>query len=145
MYNYDTINTFISSVFSEVGINEEDLLNTEYQYLVVNNTLIFCIDGCSTWTANRILFRMQGMSKKVLGLKFSCPQREFSLHYWNGYDLLEDTWDDRFSVTHWCVFGKPYSLRMFNRIYEPECVPRFSQRMRVYCNCENFYKEKLTG
>lgn len=63
----------------------------------------------------------------------------------NGYDLLEDTWDDRFSVTHWCVFGKPYSPRMFNRIYEPECVPRFSQRMHVYCNCENFYKEKLTG
>ena len=143
MCNYNAINAFIDSVFNEISIDDEELRGIEYQYLVINNTLVFCINGCRLWTANRILFRIQGLIQKTLGFKFSCPQREFSLHYGNGYDLLEDSWDDRFSVMHWCVFGKPYSLRMFNRIYEPECVPRFSQRMRVYCNYGGFIKRSL--
>ena len=114
MYDYDAINAVIDSVFNEIDINLKELESIGYQYLVINNTLVFCINGCRLYTANRILFRIQGLIQKTLGLKFSCPQKEFSLLYGNGYDLLESSLDDRFSVMHWCVFGKPYSLRMLN-------------------------------
>lgn len=100
--------------------NQHDIIR--YQFCILENNILFCIDGKNHKLLNYILYDLYSLVKKRLNLRLCIllpdPISEFHKMFkdfkfeWK-FDLY-DSVDVYYSIALWEVFGKRYTIRAFS-------------------------------
>ena len=102
------LKNYIEKVIADSCKTENRVDDVDYQYCIIQNTIVFCIKTKYQRLSRRIIYRLSKNTERNFGLKFSLVYPDI-LEFSNGFgiDVTESEcyFDINHTFTRWNVFG----------------------------------------